>query len=220
MAGRWGSPPPHPRLVGYLLDWCVKRATVYKLGVRSRSRLCVEHVSHARLRWGLKGATMKGTALVVTLIVVAAVGFASGWYFHQGRVQTGSGMRPTTAITWKVVDVIDSNNSCKQLDSGSGGFAKLPELRRGFGDSVTWVKGIAPGGGSAPLVVTFPQTSNGHIGTPFVDSNGNPKFVFKDGDNSGAPARGAPNDVYLYESLTIGGTACTNPQDPGVHVDN
>jgi hypothetical protein len=165
---------------------------------------------------------MKGTALVATLIVVAAVGFAAGWFFHQPRgqqVPTAGGGRPTTAITWKVVDVIDSNNSCKQLDSASGGFAKLPLLRKGYGDSVTWIKGIAPGGGSAPLVVTFPQTSNGHVGTPFVDSNGNPKFVFKDGDNSGPMGSGAPKDVYLYESLTIGGTACSNPQDPGVIVD-
>ena len=163
---------------------------------------------------------MKGSALVGSLIVVAAVGFAAGWYLHQptGPVQIAGGV-PKTAITFKVVDVIDSNNSCKQLDSASGGFAKLPLLRRGSGDSITWIKGIAPGGGSAPLVVTFPQTSNGHVGTPFVDSHGNPKFVFKDGENSGPPASGAPKDVYLYESLTIGGTACTNPQDPGVIVD-
>jgi|SRR5271165_2343237 len=167
---------------------------------------------------------MKGTALVGALIVVAAVGFAAGWFFHQPKGSEQSeqmaGAHPKTAITWKVVDVMNSDHTCKQLDSASGGFAKLPQLRRGPGDSVTWVKGIAPGGGSAPLVVTFPQTSNGHIGTPFVDSHGNPKFTFADGDNSGAPASGAPNDVYLYESLTIGGTPCSNPQDPGVHVDN
>jgi hypothetical protein len=164
---------------------------------------------------------MKGTALVATLIVVAVVGFAAGWYLHQPKGSEQSeqmaGAHPKTAITWKVVDVMNSDHTCKQLDSASGGFAKLPQL--GTGDSVTWVKGIAPGGGSAPLVVTFPQTSNGHVGSPFVDSNGNPKFVFKDGENSGPPASGAPYDVYLYESLTIGGTACTNPQDPGVIVD-
>lgn len=170
--------------------------------------------------WDGKGATMKGTSLVGALIVVAAVGFAAGWYLHEpkGPEPTKDG-RPKAAITWKVVDVMNSDHTCKQLDSASGGFAKLPLLRMGSGDSVTWVKGIGPGGGSAPLLVTFPQTSNGHIGTPFVDSNGNPKFVFKDGENSGPLASGAPKDVYLYESLTIGGTACSNPQDPGVIVD-
>jgi hypothetical protein len=164
---------------------------------------------------------MKGTALVGTLIVVAAVGFAAGWILHQpqGPVQIANGPAKA-AITWKVVDVMNSDHACKQLDSASGGFAKLPQLRKDAGDSVTWVKGIAPGGGSAPLVVTFPQTSNGHVGTPFVDSHGNPKFTFTDGDNSGPTASGAPNDVYLYESLTIGGTPCSNPQDPGVIIAN
>jgi len=159
---------------------------------------------------------MKSTALVGTL-VVAVVAFAAGWFLHQppSLVQTADG-HPKPATTFKVVDAMESNNSCKQLNS-QGGFAKLPQL--GPGDSVTWVKGIAPGGGSAPLVVTFPPTSNGHVGTPFVDSSGNPKFMFHDGDNSGPPASGAPNDVYLYQSMTIGGTACTNPQDPGVIID-
>ena len=167
---------------------------------------------------------MKGSALVGTLIVVAAVGFAAGWYLHQppNPVQTGAGGGglPKQATIFKVVDVIDlkSNNTCKQLNS-QGGFAKLPQLGIQAGDSVTWVNGAVQGDGSAPLVVTFPKTSNGHIGTPFVDGSGNPKFVFKDGENSGPPTPGAPSDVYLYESMTIGGTACTNPQDPGVIID-
>ena len=166
---------------------------------------------------------MKGPALV-GLLVVAVVAFALGWFLHQspGLVPTGAGGGPPKgATTFSVVDVIDANNSCKQLYAQSGGgFAKLPQLARKSGDSITWVKGIAPGGASASLVVTFPQTSNGHVGTPFVDSSGNPKFVFKDGDNSGPAASGAPNDVYLYQSLTIGGTPCSNPQDPGVIIDN
>jgi hypothetical protein len=162
---------------------------------------------------------MKGTALVA-LVVVAVIAFAAGWFLHPAPtpspVQTVGGGQPKQATTFKVVDTIDSNNSCKQLNA-QGGFAKLPQL--GSGDSITWVKGIAPGGGSAPLVVRFPPTSNGHVGTPFVDSSGNPKFEFHDGDNSGPPASGAPYDVYLYQSMTIGGTACTNPQDPGVIID-
>jgi len=160
---------------------------------------------------------MKGTALVGTL-VVAVVAFGVGWFLHQppSLVQVADGHPKPAATTFKVVDIMDVHNSCKQLNS-TGGFAKLPQL--GAGDSITWIKGIAPGGGSAPLVVTFPQTSNGHIGTPFVDGSGNPKFVFHDGDNSGSPGSSVPNDVYLYESLTIGGTACTNPQDPGVIIE-
>jgi hypothetical protein len=159
---------------------------------------------------------MKGTALVGTL-AVAVVAFGVGWFLHQpGVVQTVDG-HPKPATTFKVVDAIDANNSCKQLNA-QGGFAKLPQL--GPGDSVTWLKGIAPGGGSASLVVTFPPTSNGHVGTPFVDSTtGRPKFEFHEGDNSGPPGSGVPNDVYLYQSLTIGGTPCTNPQDPGVIID-
>jgi hypothetical protein len=161
---------------------------------------------------------MKGSALV-GLLVVAVVAFAAGWYLHQSPppVQTVGGGHPKAATIWKVVDTIDGNNSCQQLNSAGGGFAKLPQLYPG--DSITWVKGIAPGGGSAALVITFPQKSNGHIGTPFVYPNGQPNFVFHDGDNSGPPGPGVPADVYLYESMTIGGTACTNPQDPGVIID-
>jgi hypothetical protein len=158
---------------------------------------------------------MRGKALVGA-VIVAVVAFGVGWFLHQPSVP-GKLMGGHVPTTYKVVDVIDANNSCKQLNSASGGFAKLPQLWPG--DSITWVKGIAPGGGSAPLVITFPTTSNGHVGTPFVDSSGNPKYVFNDGDNSGPVPPGVPSDVYLYQSMTIGGVACTNPQDPGVIVD-
>ena len=166
---------------------------------------------------------MKGTALVGTLILAAVVGFAAGWYLHQpqgpglGQVPTAGGGQPKQAATVKVVIAMKGDNSCAQLNS-QGGFAKLPPLSISNGDSMTWVKGIDAQGHDAPLVVTFPPMSNTHIGTPFVDGGGAPKFIFHDGDNSGPPVNNAPQDAYLYLSMTVGGVACTNPQDPGVHV--
>jgi hypothetical protein len=162
---------------------------------------------------------MKGPALVATLIVVAAVGFAAGWYLHQPPVQTGGGEHPTTATTAKVVIAMKGDNSCAQLYSQGGGFAKIPPLSSSNGDSITWVKGIDANGHDAPLVVTFPPMSNTHIGTPFVDGGGGPKYIFNGGDNSGAPSKNAPYDAYLYLSVTVGGVPCTNPQDPGVIID-
>ena len=166
---------------------------------------------------------MKGTALVGTLIVVAAVGFAAGWYLHQpqgpgpGQVPTAGGGHPKQAATVKVVIAMKQDGSCQQLNS-QGGFAKIPPLDR-VGDSITWLKGIDANGKDTTVEVTFPPLSNGHIGTPFTDANG-PKFTFKTGDNSGGPSAGAPNDAYLYDKETVGGIDCTNPKDPGVIIVN
>ena len=122
-----------------------------------------------------------------------------------------------SAIQKKVVVLINRDRACSQIYSGSGGFAKLPQLSEMSGDSVQWVKGVDKDGHDAQVVVTFPQTSNGHVGSPFK-AGGNPKFVFTNGDDSGPP-NGGPYDVYLYESLTVGGVVCTNPQDPGVIIE-
>ncbi len=176
-------------------------------------------MSHTRSRWDWKGATMKGTALVATLIVVAAVGFAAGWFFHQpkGPEPTADGGHPKQATTTKVVIAMKQDHSCQQLNS-AGGFAKIPPLDR-VGDTITWLKGIDPNGKDTTVAVTFQQMSNGHIGTPFVDANG-PKYTFGTGDNSGPPSNGAPNDAYLYDKETVGGIDCTNPKDPGVIIVN
>jgi hypothetical protein len=163
---------------------------------------------------------MKGSALV-GLLIVAVVAFAAGWYLHQqpGPVSTaGGGQHPTaTPTVAKVVIAMKSDNSCAQLNS-QGGFAKVPPLSVTGGDSITWVKGIDAKGNEAPLVVTFPPMSNTHVGTPFVDGSGNPKLEFHNGDNSGPAPKGTPYDTYLYLSATVGGVACTNPQDPGVII--
>jgi hypothetical protein len=162
---------------------------------------------------------MKGSALVV-LVVVAVVAFAAGWFLHQppGPVPTMGGGHPTgTPTVAKVVIAMKSDNSCAQLNS-QGGFAKIPPLSIGNGDSITWLKGIDAKGNEAPLVVTFPPMSNTHVGTPFVDGSGQPKFEFHNGDNSGPTPKTTPYDAYLYLSATVGGVACTNPQDPGVII--
>ncbi len=157
---------------------------------------------------------MKGTVLVGTLIVAAAVGFAAGWYLHQPKSpELVAAAQPKKATTVKVVITMKADNSCAQLNS-QGGFAKVPPLSRSNGDSITWLKGIDAKGHDAPLVVTFPQMSNTHTGSPF-----DPKFIFHGGDNSGPPAKNAPDDAYLYLSVTVGGVPCTNPQDPGVIID-
>jgi hypothetical protein len=112
-----------------------------------------------------------------------------------------------------------ADHSCAQLFSQGGGFAKIPPLDR-VGDSITWLKGIDANGRDTTVGVTFPPTSNGHIGTPFVDGNGNPKYSFGTGENSGGPSKNAPNDAYLYVKETVGGIDCTNPSDPGVIIVN
>jgi hypothetical protein len=161
---------------------------------------------------------MKGPALVGTLVLVAAVGFGAGWYLHQQKgPEYTADEHPRAATTTRVVIAMKADNSCAQLNS-SGGFAKIPPLSVKNGDSMTWLKGIDAQGHEAPLVVTFPPMSNTHIGSPFVDGSGAAKFIFHNGDNSGPPANNAPYDAYLYLSATVGGIACTNPQDPGVVI--
>jgi hypothetical protein len=166
---------------------------------------------------------MKGSALV-GLLVVAVVAFAAGWFLHQApnpvpTPTTGGGGGHLQATTVKVVVAMKADHSCSQLFSQGGGFAKVPSLDRA-GDSITWVKGIDPNGKDTTIQVTFAQLSNGHVGTPFVDANGSPKYTFGTGDNSGGPASSAPNDAYLYDKETVGGIDCTNPKDPGVIIVN
>lgn len=165
---------------------------------------------------------MSGKLTAVLVIVVAAVAFGAGFYLHRPSALTaglGKGNPPPpTPKQTKVKIIMKQNRSCQQIDSGSGNAAKVPLLRKNSGDTIIWEKGIAPGG-PAPLMVTFPTTSNGHSGTPFIDPNTHqPVFTLKDGD-VGTLDPNVVCDTYLFQSATVGADACTNPQDPGVIID-
>src|SRR5215470_2625603 len=99
----------------------MRRATVDTLENGALSRQHANRVSRTEKAWDWKEANMKGPALV-GLVVVAVIAFAEGWFLHQAGPVS---QHPQTAMTFKVVDVIDANNSCKQLNS-TGGFAKVP----------------------------------------------------------------------------------------------
>lgn len=155
---------------------------------------------------------MSGKSLAVTLILAIVVAFGVG--FLVGRAGQQGPEKPLPPKQLKVKIKLKQGSTCQQVDSGSGNPDKVPQLRRV--DTIIWEEGIAPEG-PTQLVVTFPQTSNGHVGTPFVDANGNPKFTFTNGE-VGRVGSGVPYDTYLFLSATVGGAACANPQDPGVIV--
>jgi hypothetical protein len=162
---------------------------------------------------------MSGKSLAVTLILAIVVAFGVGFLVGRSAQQgPARGLPPTPSAPKqrKVKIILKPGSICQQVDSGAGNPDKVPQLRRASGDTIIWEEGIAPGG-PTHLVVTFPPTSNGHIGTPFVDANGNPKFTFTNGE-VGQVGSGVPYDTYLFLSATVGGTACANPQDPGVIV--
>jgi hypothetical protein len=149
MDWKWGA--ESAALQGYL-RLVRGRATVYKLNLKS----CGHHVDQCPADGGgTERGDYERTAIVGTLTwLPRLVSRPVGTFTRSGS--NGGGVHPTTAITRKVVDIMNSD-TCKQLDSASGGLL-LTAPRPG--DSATGSG--APGGGSAPPVVTFPQTSNGH----------------------------------------------------------
>ncbi|HEY4931076.1 MAG TPA: hypothetical protein VII23_05855 [Terriglobales bacterium] len=165
---------------------------------------------------------MSGKLTAVLLIVVAAVAFGAGFYLRRpsaGNAGLGKGNPPPPAPKQTKVKIIMKQDlSCQQIDSGSGNADKVPMLNKTVGDTIIWEKGIAPGGPTT-LSVTFPQTSNGHPGTPFIDPNTHqPVYTLNDGD-IGHIDPNAVCDTYLFQSAKVGANSCTNPQDPGVIID-
>lgn len=154
---------------------------------------------------------MRGKAVVVTLVVLAGLCLPSCQH-RQGEGPQAKHIH--------VKILMRQDLSCQQVDAGSGSAADTPKLSRSGKDTIVWEQGIIVGSGPAPLVVTFPPTKHNHIGTPFTDSNSQPKFVFKTGDDSGPAAANAKYDTYLYLSVKVGDNYCTNPGDPGVIIDN
>jgi hypothetical protein len=150
---------------------------------------------------------MRGKAVVVTLVVLAALGLPS------------CKSKAPQAMHKHVRILMRKDHSCQQVDAGTGGPADTPQLSRSGHDTIVWEQGIIVGSGPAPLVATFPPTKNGHIGTPFT-SGGQPKFIFQTGDDSGPPDANAPYATYLYLSIKVGNDYCTNPGDPGVIIVN
>jgi hypothetical protein len=153
----------------------------------------------------------------VTLAIVGVVAVGAGALFAPF-----SGAKLLKASKHKHVVITIQNNKCSQTAEGvrdSYTFLR----RKAFlfsGDSVEWaVRDLDHH--ATDFVITFPQqTPDGHVGTPFVDANGNAKFVFTDNDNqSGGSPSGTNPDDYPYYSVSAGGVACSNPSDPGVHVD-
>ena len=122
----------------------------------------------------------------------------------------------------KHVVITIQNNKCSQkADEVRDSYTFL--RRRAFlftGDSVEWaVRDLDHG--ATDFVITFPpQTPDGHAGSPFVDQNKQTKLTFTNADNqSGSSPSGTNPDDYPYSSVSAGGVPCSNPSDPGVHVD-
>ena len=160
---------------------------------------------------------MTGKRLAFSLAAVAVVFFGAGLavfkLFQHFRV-------PGIQATHQHVTVhMAGDRSCSQKDSGSGAFAKAPVLVQSHNDTIVWDGGKDNGGNSAPLIVTFPQWSNGHVGTPFCyPGTTNPKYTFTIPPDHDSGVACGPPDAYLYQREAVGGTDCTNPTDPGVIV--
>jgi hypothetical protein len=162
---------------------------------------------------------MSGKALAVALIAVIVVAFVGGFLGGRTGVRLALPGRPIAPAAQHHVEIImDQNHSCRQVDIGTLAPDKFPWLLRANHDTITWDYGVDPNGNQVTVVVTFPQNSNRHVGTPFVDGRGNPKFTFTNGEDSRPPV--GPRDGYLFDSVTVGGIPCNNPQDPGVIIDN
>jgi hypothetical protein len=122
----------------------------------------------------------------------------------------------------KRVVITIQNKQCSQTADGyRDSFTFLRKKATLFGgDSVEWaVRDLDHG--ATTFEITFPQTKDGHVGTPFVDGGSRPKYIFTNRDNQSgaAPTSTIPGD-YGYESVKAGEVACDNPGDPGGHVDN
>jgi hypothetical protein len=102
---------------------------------------------------------------------------------------------------------LKADKSCSQTVGGySDAFPSL-----GRSDTIAWY-GKDKDDHDVDIVVEFPDNE-----TPFTDANGNPVYQFKTGDIAG-PSTSSPGD-YAFKSVTVGGSDCSNPADPGVHVD-
>jgi hypothetical protein len=123
----------------------------------------------------------------------------------------------------KHVVITIKDKKCSQTADGiTDSFTYLRTKKPLFaGDSIQWaVKDLDHG--ATTFEITFPQqTPDGHLGTPFVDANNQPKFKFTDQDNeSGPPPEKTAEGDYGYGSVKAGNFACENPGDPGGHVGN
>ena len=153
-----------------------------------------------------------------TLAVVSVGALAVGGLFAQF-----SGAKLFKIPKHKHIVITIQNNQCSQKAEGiRDSYTFLRKQAFLFsGDSVEW-NVIDLDHHATDFVITFPQQTNGHVGTPFVDAMGNPKFTFtsqpNDNQSGGSPSTTTPDD-YPYYSVSAGGVACSNPSDPGVHVD-
>lgn len=155
---------------------------------------------------------MTNKTLVGSLVVVAAIaGVCAGkWMFKAQCVN------PPTQIP--AVIQLNQDGSCSQLTNGVGdAIPHLQSRQAAFaGDTIVW-SGSA-NGQITTVTVQFPKTTpNGAAGSPFGSAVA-PVFTFKSGQDSG-PAPAADAGDYFFGTVTVGNTACSNPQPGGIHID-
>jgi hypothetical protein len=153
-----------------------------------------------------------GILLAVLAILIVVVVVFKPLLFRKKQLP-----RPIMAII--TLDA-SNNNVCRQTVSGvpTPMIGLLAASGAQPGTNVTWHGPVA---GPAGIVdVQFPQGSPPGSGTPFVDPlNGQRKFDFGDGVNTGPPNIPMSGTFpFPFESVTVGGKPCSNPQSMGVQV--